>query len=245
MDEQTRSELVALTTQYFQIALSHVGDSPELNQTLRNSFSKIAQKEAELPGFEHKPMRFGKFENRDFVVMMTDIRKSTEIINAPNGTVNMFLIFYVYAGVIAKIVDKFDGTSTEFLGDGVLSIFDPKEDRNSALLGCAVASRVILEARVTILNPFFSAQGLPTINLGIGIDYGMTIVTQFGYRSDTDLKAFGQCVYNASKLCKGFNVRKVSGNAVTIWPTGPEGKLRFDGPEIIEGKPAYTMAQAL
>lgn len=242
MDAHTRAELLKLTEQYFQAALSHVGDSPELNEALRNSFSRIAQKQAELPGFERKPMRFGKFENRNFVVMMTDIRRSTEIINAPNGTINMFLIFYVYAGVVAKIVDKCGGTSTEFLGDGVLNLFDTKEDRDSALMRCALASRQILEAQEAILNPFFSNQGLPAINLGIGIDYGMTVVTQFGYRSDTDLKAFGQCVYNASKLCKGVNAIKVSANAKAIWPTGPEGKLQFSGPEIIEGKFAYTIS---
>lgn len=120
METTKQQELTKLTKHYFQIALAHVDSNAELNDQLRKAqSSQPLNEEAELPGFENKPMKFGKFENREFVVMMTDIRKSTDIINAPNGLVNMFLIFYIYAGIVAKIVDSYNGTSTEFLGDGV------------------------------------------------------------------------------------------------------------------------------
>lgn len=241
MDQIKQAELIRLTKQYFQIASAHIDRSSELNDNLRKALSGLRlNEEAEVPGFEEKPMKFGRFENREFIVMMTDIRKSTDIINSKNGNISMFLIFYIYAGIVAKIVDSYNGTSTEFLGDGVLNLFDTKEiTRDTALSNSMLASWEILEARETILNPFFNNVGLPTINLGIGIDHGITIVTKFGYRNDTDLKAFGRCVYNASKLCKGVNQIIVSENSKDVWPTGPEGRLNFQPPIIIDNKYAY------
>jgi len=243
MENTYKEELKKLTQQYFNIALSHLRNNPGLNNTLRKALSGIPlNEESELPGYETKPMKFGKFENREFVAMMTDIRASSEIINAPNGLTNMFLIFYIYAGIVAKIVDSYDGTSTEYLGDGVLNLFDTKEfGLNEALRRSALSSWDIFEALNTILNPFFIQQGLPTINLGIGIDHGVTIVTKFGYRNDTDLKAFGNCVYNVSKLCKGFNEILVFSNTQSIWPQSPTGNLQFGSPQVIDGKYAYPI----
>jgi class 3 adenylate cyclase len=177
---------------------------------------------------------------------MTDIRASTEIINGPNGTITMFLIFYIYAGIVAKIVDYHGGTSTEFLGDGVLNLFDTTEfTLDGALRKSVMASWDILEARNKVLNPFFSKVGLPNINLGIGIDHGVTIVTRFGYRGDTDLKAFGKCVYNSSKLSKGMNQIFVSQKSHEVWPVSPNGKLGFHRPERINdavGVPLFKIS---
>lgn len=241
MELNFKNELIRLSKQYFNVALSHVDKDTELSDTLRKAFSALTlNEEAELPGYEDRNIKFGKFENREFVVMMTDIRDSTAIINSQNGLVKMFLIFYVYAGVIAKIVDKYGGSSTEFLGDGVLNLFGTKEaGRDTALKNSILAAWTIMEARETILNPLFLANDLPMIDFGIGIDHGITIVTKFGYRNDTDLKAFGRGAYNASKLCKKKNLIVISENSKAVWPLGEGGNLVFDTPEFIEGKIAY------
>jgi len=241
MDSNLNAELLKLTKQYFNVALSHVDSSTELSEKLRKAFTALnLNEEAELPGYEDRNLKFGKFENREFVVMMTDIRDSTSIINSQNGLVKMFLIFYVYAGIIAKIVDNFGGSSTEFLGDGVLNLFGTKENgRDAALRNSMSASWAIMEARETILNPFFIENDLPIIDIGIGIDHGLTIVTRFGYRNDNDLKAFGPCAYNASKLCKGKNIIMVSQNSKDVWPSSVGGALAFGNPEYIDSKIAF------
>ena len=246
MEANLQAELYKLTRQYFNVALAHVDPNAEISDKLKKAFSALPLKEeAELPGYENRTIKFGKFENREFVVMMTDIRDSTGIINSRNGLVNMFLIFYVYAGIVAKIVDVNKGTSTEFLGDGVLNLFDTKElGLDQALMNSMQASWDIMEAREKILNPFFAENDIPQINLGIGIDHGITIVTKFGYRNDTDLKAFGKCAYNASKLCKKVNQIVVSGNSQSVWPTLPSGVLVFGTPENIDGKVAYPTSKS-
>lgn len=230
-------ELTKIAEQRIAIATKHIENST--NQiTLRKSI----EEEAEIPGFESKPMKFGQFVNKEFVVMMTDIRKSSEIINAENGLVNMFKIFYAYSAVVANIVDKNLGTSTEFLGDGVLNLFDIENGNHKDVLKNAYRASVdILYAREHILNPIFVKNGLPQINLGIGIDIGITIVTRFGYKTDNDLKAFGKCVYNVSKLCKGQNVILSSSIAESKWEKSPLGTLQFLPTSDADGNIAYSI----
>lgn len=223
MDEIRIQEILKIATSRIQLATNHIEQGNN-----QSELKKSITEESEIPGFESKPMKFGQFVNKEFVVMMTDIRSSTDIINAENGLINMFKIFYAYSAVVANIVDKNQGTSTEFLGDGVLNLFDiENNNRDGAFRHAIQASRDILFARQHILNPLFSSLGLPNINIGIGIDHGITIVTRFGHKTDNDLKAFGKCVWNVSKLSKGVNTILSSPSAQMNWPKSPNGTLRF------------------
>lgn len=230
MEQARQNEIHKIAIQRLNIANNYLKD-----KIITEELKKSINEEAEIPGFESNYMKFGQFVNKEFVAMMTDIRKSTDIINRTNGTRDMFLIFYAYSAVTAYIVDQHKGTSTEFLGDGVINLFDTEKGLDEAFRNSIRASREILEAKTLILNPIFEKLGLPTINLGIGIDHGVTIVTRFGYKTDNDLKAFGSCVYNASKLSKGFNEIIISEKSKNVWPSSPEGKLQFNQTNLKEG----------
>jgi len=237
MEQARIRDIEVLVNERIQKANKYIDD----NKT-RAVKSLNESEEAEIPGFENRIVKFGQFIEKEFVVMMTDIRRSTEIINGIGGVENMFRIFYVYAAIVAKIVDSYGGTSTEFLGDGVLNLFDTDESRDKAFKNSISASWDILYAREHILNPTFRGHGLPEISIGSGIDYGPTIVTRFGYKSDNDLKAFGKCAYNVSRLCKGENEIFISEEAKQIWPSAPGGTLKLDH-SIISGKIAYKAAK--
>ncbi len=237
MDELRIQEILKIATNRIQLATNHIEQGNN-----QNELKKAINEESEIPGFESKPMKFGQFVNKEFVVMMTDIRSSTEIINAENGLINMFKIFYAYSAVVANIVDKNQGTSTEFLGDGVLNLFDiESNNRDDAFRHAIQASRDILFAREHILNPLFSRLGLPNINIGIGIDHGITIVTRFGHKTDNDLKAFGKCVWNVSRLSKGVNTILGSPSAQLNWPKAPNGTLRFSPVYDTDNNIAYQI----
>jgi class 3 adenylate cyclase len=198
-----------------------------LNENYEAKFSKSLNEESEIPKYEKKKMPFNEFKNEKYVVMMTDIRKSVRIINSLFGTRNMFLIFYSYSATVANIVDSYNGTSTEFLGDGVLNLFDCDAGLENTIRNSYKASKDILYATQNILNPIYNQLSIPSINIGIGIDYGITIVTRFGYKSDNDLKAFGKCIHNVSRLCKGDNEILVSSTVQKKWPESENGKLVF------------------
>ena len=137
------------------------------------------------------------------------------------------MVFYAYSAVIANIVDKTGGTSTDFFGDGVLNLFDVNDNRADAFIRTMRAAREILNVTLNVMNPIFEKALLPKIDIGLGIDFGDTIVTRFGYKSDNDLKAFGKCVYNVSRLSKGVNQIIVSEAAQDQWPTAPTGTMQF------------------
>jgi adenylate cyclase len=236
MKQARQDALNKLALQRLIVAYNYLED-----KNVKDELKKSINEEAEIPGFETNPMKFGQFVNKEFVAMMTDIRKSTDIINRPNGTRDMFLIFYAYSAVTANIVEHYGGTSTEFLGDGVINLFDTEKGLDQAFINSIRASREILEARSQILNPLFQKLQLPTIDLGIGIDHGVTIVTRFGYKTDNDLKAFGSCVYNASKLSKGMNEIIISEKSQSAWPTSPDGKLQFNITLLKEGLIGYKI----
>lgn len=221
MEQDRVRELWNLSNNQYDRAFKH------LNRRSSDTLLKSLNEEAEIPGFEERPLKFGQFVNKEFVVMMTDIRRSTQIIHSPNGLKNMFTIFYIYSAVVANIVDKYGGSATEFLGDGVLNLFETENNLKDILSKSYAASREILEARNLVINPFLTEKGMPNISYGIGIDYGITIVTRFGYKQDNDLKAFGTCVYDVSRLSKGENEVIISENAKKEWPTSPNGTLKF------------------
>jgi class 3 adenylate cyclase len=129
MEINRQKALEKLAIQRLEVGYNYLQDKKVADE-LRKSINE----EAEIPGFETKPMKFGQFVNKEFVAMMTDIRKSTDIINRPNGTRDMFLIFYVYSAVTANIVDYYNGTSTEFLGDGVINLFDTDKSLDEAFI---------------------------------------------------------------------------------------------------------------
>ena len=232
MTQDKFDELKQLAKQRYDAAASYV--------RLKGAVivEKKAAVEAELPGYEDKPMKFGDFDMREYAVMMTDIRGSTALMNQPNGLANMFVIFYVLSAVVANIIDSHGGTSTEFLGDGVLSMFPNEGNRDDILRESMIAAQDILFVQEQILNPLYLSNGLPAIIQGIGIDYGRTIVTRFGFKTDNDLKAFGNCIHNASKLSKGNNEIIVSDTAQNIWPTRPEGRLQFT-PYMVNDTPGF------
>ena len=231
--EEREKELIKLVTDRLIRAKKFLDES----KIVRKSEEVLL--EAELPGFENKPLPFGQFISKEYVVLMTDIRKSTDIINGVNGTEDMFMIFYAYSALVANIVDKHMGTSTEFLGDGVLCLFDVDSGRDTALRHALNASRELLYAREHILNRAFEAYSVPKISFGIGIDYGQTIVTRFGDKTDNDLKAFGKCVYNVSRLSKGNNQTLISEDAQAVWPTSENGTLLFEFQMLATGGRGY------
>lgn len=234
MEGTRHAELSKIVLDRINIARKHLYDSAFIGQA-----RKTSSLESEIPGYENKTMKFGQFENRPFVVLMTDIRNSTTLINQPNGMEYMFQIYYAYAAMVANIIDRHSGTVTEFLGDGLLALFEIEQNNvGQSLMTSMGAAREIMEARTAILNPVLRQFHLPNIDYGIGIDYGPTIVTRFGFKGDNDLKAFGTCAHNVSRLSKGVNQIKVSQGAQQVWPVVPGGTLILT-PTYVDNSLAY------
>ena len=79
-----------------------------------------------------------------------------------------------------------------------------------------------------IINPIlYSRYQLPPVQIGIGLSVSKAIITLTGHGNFVKPTAFGICVFNASKLSKGFDEVMIDAALERKWPTAPDGTLRF------------------
>jgi class 3 adenylate cyclase len=171
-----------------------------------------------------------------FIALVADMRDSSKHLQQAIGkpaTVSMLeRVFYETSALLpalAQTIQFEEGSVTEYLGDGVLSLFqvDPNE-REQCIRAAYRAARNCVDDTRGILNAALGKRyNLPPIELGVGLAWSNAVVTLIGLDDDKHPKAFGECVYRATKLSNGRNEIHVDQFAYEFWPTSNGGKLRF------------------
>lgn len=199
--------------------------------------AKFADSETHIPG--HPYLGENQYKSDEFVCLMLDMRDSTkhlrQAISARIAKVSqMQRVYYEVSALLpamAKLIKDADGAVTEYLGDGLLALFQSSrniDERNQILKNTITAARDCMEALNQVVNPILKDRyGLPFLEIGIGLAYSDAIISHFGLRPDTQLKVIGECIYLASQLSKGRNEIIVHENLERIWPTSKNGKLKF------------------
>ncbi|MEA4968085.1 MAG: hypothetical protein VB048_08235 [Bacteroidaceae bacterium] len=194
--------------------------------------------ETSIPG--HRYLGKDKYKSDCFLAFMLDMRGSTEhliqAISARTAKVSeMQRVFYEVSALLpamASIIENTDGAVTEYLGDGLLALFqlpfDNKEKREDVCKISMTVARDCLEALNVAVNPIlFARYSLPALKIGIGMSYSQAIITHFGIEPNTQVKVIGRCIYDVSKLSKGENEIAIHEKLEKIYPSGKGGKLSF------------------
>lgn len=170
---------------------------------------------------------------------MLDLRDSTQHLRQAIGKyssdVSMIQrVFYEVSALLpamAKIVDEYKGAVTEYLGDGLLALFQLPKLRNEQgpiLTNVMLAAKTCLEALHQVVNPILNKRyRLPDLEIGIGLASSEAIISHFGLSPDTQVKVIGECIYFASQCSKGRNEIIVHEGFEAIWPTSKGGMLAF------------------
>ena len=188
----------------------------------------------QLPG--HEFIEDGKPLVDEFIAMVLDMRESSKHLKiAISNKQNVSLLKRIYFETAAilpacsKIIGYDDGNVTEYLGDGLLAFFRVEEENSKA--ACYASHRAAggcMKAMREIINPIlYSRYQLPPVQIGIGLAVSKAIITVTGHGNFVKPTAFGVCVFNASKLSKGFDEVIVDAALERKWPTAPDGTLRF------------------
>lgn len=200
----------------------------------------VNAKEAEtnIPG--HRYLGKDKYKSDYFLAFMLDMRDSTEhliqAISKRTAKVSeMQRVFYEVSALLpamAKIIENSEGAVTEYLGDGLLALFQfPFNDKDKREHICMMSMRVArdcLEALHSVVNPIlFKRYSLPALKIGIGMSFSQSIITHFGISPNTQIKVIGRCIYDVSKLSKGENEIVIHENLNNIYPSSESGTLRF------------------
>ncbi|MDR3048528.1 MAG: family 3 adenylate cyclase [Elusimicrobiota bacterium] len=199
------------------------------------NFSKKASK-TNIPG--NKYLGEDEYKSDCFLAFMIDMRDSTQhLIQAISAKISqMQRVFYEVSALLpamAKIIEDADGGVTEYLGDGLLALFqfpaDDKHKKDNVCRNVITVANDCLYALQEIVNPILNCKyGLPPLEIGIGMSYSQSIITHFGVKPNTQIKVIGRCIYDVSKLSKERNKIAVDKTLQLAWPSSEGGKLRFE-----------------
>jgi len=137
-------------------------------------------------------------EAAEVCVLFSDVRDFTTLSeNMPPHIVTSFLQRYFDRMVNA--VHRFDGTVDKFIGDGMMVLFGAPRKLGDP---CGSAVRCALEMlnELDALNAEFRREGLPTLVIGIGINYGTVTVGNLGSTERHNYSAIGDAVNVAARV---------------------------------------------
>ncbi len=137
-------------------------------------------------------------EKRRVTIMMTDLRGFTALSERldPEAVVR---ILNAYFEVMVDVVQQYNGTLNEIVGDSMLVLFGAPQqmsDRNQRAIACAIE----MQNAMTIVNNNNKAQVLPEIEMGIGINEAEVIVGNIGSSKRSKYGVVGSGVNITSRI---------------------------------------------
>ncbi|MBN8564172.1 MAG: DUF3365 domain-containing protein [Leptolyngbya sp. UWPOB_LEPTO1] len=102
-------------------------------------------------------------------------------------------ILNLYLEDMAEVINQYQGTIDEFMGDGILVLFGaPLSQADDALR--AVACACAMQLTMGLVNEKLQALNLPQLEMGIGINTGEVIVGNIGSEKRTKYGVVGSSV---------------------------------------------------
>jgi adenylate cyclase len=137
-------------------------------------------------------------EKRSVTIMMSDLRGFTALSErlAPEHVVKML---NTYFEVMVEVILKYHGTINEIIGDALLIVFGaPQEmpDRARQAIACAIEMQNVM-ADVNARN---RAEGLPDLEMGIGLNETEVIVGNIGSSRRSKYAVVGSGVNMTSRI---------------------------------------------
>jgi len=137
-------------------------------------------------------------ERRRVTIMMTDLRGFTALAERlePEQVVQMLNLYFE---VMVEVVLKYNGTINEIVGDALLIIFGaPQEmpDRAQRAIACAID----MQNAMAQVNNENRVQGLPELEMGIGLNETEVIVGNIGSSKRSKYAVVGSGVNMTSRI---------------------------------------------
>jgi class 3 adenylate cyclase len=137
-------------------------------------------------------------EKRNVTILMSDLRGFTSLAGrlAPEQVVTML---NRYLGTMVEVIMRYQGTIDEFLGDAILVIFGApvwRQDDAPRAAACAVAMQLAMAS----VNEQNGHEGLPEMEMGIGVHTGEVVVGNIGSHKRTKYGVVGSHVNLTSRI---------------------------------------------
>lgn len=207
------------------------------------SLSKSAMDSApsRIPGYEI--VEDGETIVDEFIAIVADMRGSTKhMLNADNDSTleGIQRVFYETSALLPaleKTINIYHGGVTEYLGDGVLGFFRRDENApHQAIYDAHDAAKDCLSTTLDIVNEALERRyGLRPLVIGVGMALSKALISLSGNDGIKHPKAYGECVFRATKLSGGQNVVLIDQRLREAWPKKEGGTLSFMKSDIGKG----------
>jgi adenylate cyclase len=138
-------------------------------------------------------------DKRPVAVLFSDIRGFTALSETMNPDA-MATLLTEYFTEMVECVFRHGGTLDKFIGDAVMAQWGaPIGNPDDADLAMAAALDMMAELRK--LNVRWAEQGRPTLEIGIGLNYGEAFAGNIGSERRLEFTVIGDTVNTASRLC--------------------------------------------
>ena len=139
-------------------------------------------------------------ETKEMTFLFSDIRGFTPISEKykgnPEGLTKLINRFLTR---MTDVIIANGGTIDKFMGDCIMAFWNaPIENKKHRIL--AIKSAIQMQDALEELNKHLVAEGLPKINIGIGINTGEALVGNMGSEQRFDYSVIGDAVNLASRL---------------------------------------------
>jgi adenylate cyclase len=168
-------------------------------QAIRRSFSMYVAPELVAMIAEDPEMAQQEGRYQTLCVLFSDIRSFTTYCEA-NPPALVVRQMREYMSEMTEAVDAYRGVLDKFIGDCVMALFGPflEPEANPAALGVGCALDML--ARLERLNEAWREEGLPELQIGVGLHYGKAIVGNIGSERKMQYTALGDTVNTAARL---------------------------------------------
>ena len=207
---------------------------------LKDMFGRYLSEEVSNTLLENPDMVKLGGEKRSVTIMMSDLRGFTALADRldPEQVVQ---ILNTYFEVMVDVLLTYNATIDEIIGDALLVIFgapQPMPDRAERAVACAIE----MQNAMAKVNEHNKAQGLPRIEMGIGLNEVEVIVGNIGSSKRSKYGVVGSGVNMTSRIESytvggqiliSESVRKAAGEILRIdsqqevTPKGTEGSIRI------------------
>ena len=189
---------------------------------------------AETISSEKQYMELGGI-TQNVAVLFADIRGFTAI-SETNPPETVLKLLAQYHETMVGIIFHHGGTLDKFIGDGIMATFGTPHTKQDDIER-AVNTGISMRDALPLLNENLSSQGLPVIQIGIGIHYGQVIAGNIGSSNRLEYTVIGDTVNTASRVesaCKATGetllfTRAITENIRQIFSIRQVGKFQLKG----------------
>ncbi len=138
-------------------------------------------------------------ERREVVLMMSDIRGFTALSETLSPEITIKVLNHYFSHMI-RIIQDFNGIIVDFFGDAILVFFDPLSGSARDISLCCIQCASRMQAEMEVFNRKMADEGLPGLEMGIGINAGQVVVGNIGSEARAKYGVVGSAVNITSRI---------------------------------------------